>query len=171
MPHTHVPTWTWTWTVYVFVIDAYARRIIGWCPARSMTTPLVLEHAFFTRAREGVTDLADLVSHSDARSQCTSIACTTRLVEEGADPPVGSFGDAYDALAETTVESFKNELIQRQGPWRDVERHRYRSCRDRDLELGRLANNERPHETLEDLTPAATEHFNTITKRPLATAG
>ena len=68
---TYVPTWTGT--VYVaFVIDAYARRIIGWRAARSMTTPLVLdalEHAFFTRAREGVTDLAGLIAHNDAGSQ------------------------------------------------------------------------------------------------------
>jgi putative transposase len=67
----YVPTWTGT--VYVaFVIDAYARRIIGWRAARSMTTPLVLdalEHAFFTRAQEGVTDLSGLVAHNDAGSQ------------------------------------------------------------------------------------------------------
>ncbi len=63
----YVPTWTGT--VYVaFVIDAYARRIIGWRAARSMTTALVLdalEHAFFTRAQEGVTDLSGLVAHND----------------------------------------------------------------------------------------------------------
>lgn len=54
-----------------FVIDAYARRIIGWRAARSMTTPLVLdalEHALFTRAQEGVTDLSGLVAHNDAGS-------------------------------------------------------------------------------------------------------
>ncbi len=106
---TYVPTWTGM--VYVaFVIDAFARRIIGWRAARSMKTALVLdalEHAFFTRGQEGVTDLTGLVSHSDAGSQYTSVAFTTRLVEAGVDPSVGSVGDAYDnALAETTVGSF-----------------------------------------------------------------
>src|SRR6476619_1543173 len=54
-------------------------------------------------------------------AQYTSVAFTQRLLNEGVDPSVGSVGDALDnALAETTVGSFKNELIRRQGPWRDV---------------------------------------------------
>jgi transposase InsO family protein len=111
----------WTGMVYVaFVVDAYSRRIVGWRAARSMTTALVLdafEHALFTRAREGVTDRTGLVSHSDAGSQYTSVALTSRLIEEGIDPSVGSVGDALDnAMAETTVGSFKNELIRRQAP-------------------------------------------------------
>jgi putative transposase len=68
--------------VYVaFVIDAYARRIIGWRAARRMTTDLVLdalEHALFTRRQEGTTDLSGLVAHSDAGSQYVSIAMTQR---------------------------------------------------------------------------------------------
>src|SRR5699024_8099985 len=64
---------TWTGMVYVaFVVEVFSRRIVGWRVARSMTTSLVLdalEHALFTRAREGITDLAGLVSHSDAGSQ------------------------------------------------------------------------------------------------------
>ena len=116
---------TWTGFVYVaFVIDAYSRRIVGWRAARSMTTDLVLdavEHAFFTRAQDGTTSLRGLIAHTDAGSQYTSVAFTQRLIDEGVDPSVGSVGDALDnALAETTVGSFKNELIRRQGPWRDV---------------------------------------------------
>jgi putative transposase len=112
---------TWMGFVYVaFVIDAYSRRIVGWRAARSMTTDLVLdavEHAFFTRAQEGATSLCGLISHSDAGSQYTSVAFTQRLIDEGVDPSVGSVGDALDnALAETTVGSFKNELIRRQRP-------------------------------------------------------
>ena len=116
---------TWTGFVYVaFVIDAFSRRIVGWRAARSMTTALVLdaiEHGFFTRTREGNASLRGLIAHSDAGSQYTSVAFTQRLIDEGVDPSVGSVGDALDnALAETTVGSFKNELIRRQGPWRDV---------------------------------------------------
>ena len=63
---------TWTGMVYVaFVVDAYARRIVGWRVAKRMTTELVLdavEHAFFTRAQQGITDLSGLVAHSDAWS-------------------------------------------------------------------------------------------------------
>ena len=62
-----------------------------------------------------------LIAHNDAGAQYTSVAFTQRLIDEGVDPSVGSVGDALDnALAETTVGSFKNELIRRQGPWRDV---------------------------------------------------
>lgn len=166
---TYVPTWTGM--VYVaFVIDAFARRIIGWRAARSMTTELVLdalEHAVFTRAQQGVTDLTGLVAHNDAGSQYTSIAFTQRLIDAGADPSVGSVGDALDnALAETTVGSFKNELIRRQGPWRDVDH----------VEIGTLNwvdwfNTERPHETLDDLTPAAAEQHHYDHRTTQAAAG
>jgi putative transposase len=95
---TYVPTWMGF--VYVaFVIDAYSRRIVGWRAARSMTTDLVLdavEHAFFTRAQEGNTNLKGLIAHSDAGSQYTSVAFTQRLIDEGVDPSVGSVGDALD---------------------------------------------------------------------------
>ena len=149
--------------VYVaFVIDAFARRIIGWRAARSMNTALVLdalEHAIFTRSQEGITDLSGLVSHSDAGSQYTSVAFTTRLVDAGVDPSVGSVGDALDnALAETTVGSFKNELIWREGPWRDGDH----------VEIETLTwvdwfNTERPHEYLDDLTPPGPRSCTTFT--------
>jgi putative transposase len=156
--------------VYVaFVIDAYAGRIIGWRAARRMTTDLVLdalEHALFTRRQEGTTDLSGLVAHSDAGSQYVSIAMTQRLVDEGIDPSVGSVGDAYDnALAETTVGSFKNELICRQGPWRDVNHVEVET-----LQWVDWFNTERPHEYLDDLTPAQVEELH-YDLRALAAAG
>ena len=165
----YVPTWAGF--VYVaFVIDAFSRRIVGWRAARSMTTDLVLdalEHAFFTRAREGITDLSGLVSHSDAGSQYTSVAFTQRLLDEGIDPSVGSVGDAYDnAMAETTVGSFKNELIRRQGPWRDVDH----------VEIGTAEwvvwfNTERPHDELDDFTPEAIEKLHYDHRRALPPTG
>jgi putative transposase len=87
--------------VYVaFVIDAYARHILGWRVATSMTTALVLDaldHAVWTRRRAGAADLAGLVHHRDAGSQYTAITFTQRLTEAGIDPSVGSVGDAYEA--------------------------------------------------------------------------
>src|SRR6185312_12008703 len=110
--------------VYVaFVIDAYARRILGWRASTSMRTDLVLdtiEHAIWTRARDGVTDLSGLVHHNDAGSQYTSIAFTDRLIAAGVDASVGSVGDAY-ALAESTIGLYKAELIRNLGPWRDCD--------------------------------------------------
>jgi putative transposase len=166
---TYVPSWTGM--VYVaFVVDAFARRVIGWRVATSMTTTLVLdalEHAVFTRANEGVTDLSGLVSHSDAGSQYTSIAFTTRLLEAGIDPSVGSVGDAYDnALAETTVGSFKTEQIHRNGPWRDVGQVEVAT-----LEWVDFFNTIRPHEFLEDLTPAEAEELHYAHRKTLAPTG
>ena len=92
--------WTWSGMVSVaFVLDAYARRILGWRVATSMTTALVLnalDHAVWTRRRDGATDPAGLIHHSDAGSQgqYTSIMFTQRLAETGIDPSVGSVGDA-----------------------------------------------------------------------------
>ena len=64
-----------------------------------MSTALVLdavEHAFFTRAQEGDTNLHGLIAHNDAGAQYTSVAFTQRLLAEGVDPSVGSVGDALD---------------------------------------------------------------------------
>jgi putative transposase len=94
----YVPTWSGM--VYVaFVIDAYARRILGWRVATSMRTALVLdalEQAVWARRRDGTGELAGLIHHNDAGAQYTSIAFTERLAEAGIDASVGSVGDAYD---------------------------------------------------------------------------
>ena len=117
---------TWSGMVYVaFVIDAYARRILGWRAATNMRTELVLdtlEQAIWTRRREGVTDLAGLTHHHDNGSQYASIAFTERLADAGIDLSVGAVGDALDnALAESVIGLFKTELIHRHGPWRTVD--------------------------------------------------
>jgi putative transposase len=121
---TYVPTWSGM--VYVaFVIDAYSRRIVGWRAATTMRTALVLdalEQAIWTRQRGGAPSMAGLICHHDAGSQYTSIAFTERLAAAGAQPSVGSVGDAYDnALAESVIGLYKTELIKPQGPWRTAE--------------------------------------------------
>jgi putative transposase len=76
-----------------------------------MNTQLVLdaiEHAIWTRAREGITDLSGLIDHHDRGSQYTSIAYTERLAEAGIDASIGTTGDSYDTqsmLAVVGVES------------------------------------------------------------------
>jgi putative transposase len=121
---------TWTGMAYVaFVVDAFARRVVGWRAAARMDTQLVLDaldHALFTRRQEGVTDLSGLVAHSDAGSQYTSIALTTRLLEAGIDASVGTVGDALDnALAESTIGSFKTEMIHTTARGRTSPRSRW----------------------------------------------
>jgi len=114
---------TWSGFVYVaFVIDAYARRIVGWRVSRTAEAGFVLdalEQAIHARrpAQGG-----GLIHHSDRGSQYLSIRYTERLGEAGIAPSVGSVGDSYDnALAETVIGLFKTEVIRRIGPWRSLE--------------------------------------------------
>ena len=108
-----------------FVIDAYARRILGWRAGTCMSTDLVLdalEQAVWTRNRGGATDLGGLIHHTDRGSQYTSIRFSERLTEADISGSVGSVGDSYDnALAETINGLYKTELIKPRGPWRTVE--------------------------------------------------
>jgi putative transposase len=118
---TYVPTWQGF--VYVaFVIDVFARRIVGWRVSASMQTEFVLdalEQALYARrpGREG-----ELIHHSDRGSQYVSIRYSQRLAEAGIEPSVGSIGDSYDnALAETINGLYKAELIHRRAPWKTRE--------------------------------------------------
>jgi transposase InsO family protein len=113
---------TWAGFVHVaFVIDVFARRIVGWRVSRSAQTGFVLdalEQALHARRPvEG-----GLVHHSDRGVQYVSITYTRRLADAGIEPSVGSVGDSYDnALAETVIGLFKTEVIRRLGPWRSLE--------------------------------------------------
>ena len=114
---------TWAGFVYVaFVIDVFSRRIVGWRVSSSMRTDLVLdalEQAIYAR---GGSLPAGLVHHSDHGSQYLSMRYTDRLADAGIAPSVGSRGDAYDnALAESVIGLFKTEVIQRLGPWRNLD--------------------------------------------------
>jgi putative transposase len=114
---------TWQGFVYVaFVIDVFARRIVGWRVSRSMRTDFVLdalEQALYARRREHD---ESLICHSDRGSQYVSIRYTERLAEAGIEPSVGSKGDSYDnALAETINGLYKAEVIHRRPSWKTVE--------------------------------------------------
>src|SRR5262245_1896710 len=114
---------TWRGFVYVaFVIDVFARRIVGWRVSASLATDFVLdalEQAIYDRCGTGV---AGLVHHSDRGTQYLSMRYTDRLAGAGIAPSVGSRGDSYDnAMAESIIGLFKTEVIQRKGPWRHLE--------------------------------------------------
>ena len=118
---TYVSTWQ-GWLYVAFVVDVFARRIVGWRVSTTMTTDFVLdalEQALYDRQP----DPEDaLIHHSDRGSQYVSIRYSERLAEAGIAPSVGSRGDSYDnALAETINGLYKAELIHRRGPWRTRE--------------------------------------------------
>ncbi len=114
---------TWCGFVYVaFVIDVFARRIVGWRASASLRTDLALDALEQAIHDRGHDETRDLVHHSDRGTQYLSIRYTERLAEAGIEPSVGSRGDSYDnALAETVIGLFKTEVIRRQGPWRSLE--------------------------------------------------
>jgi putative transposase len=114
---------TWQGFVYVaFIIDVFARYIVGWRVSTSMQTDFVLdalEQALYARQpwRHG-----GLTHHSDRGSQYVSIRYSERLAEADIEPSVGSTGDSYDnALAETINGLYKAEIIHRRGPWKTRE--------------------------------------------------
>ena len=117
---TYVSTWQ-GWLYVAFVIDVYARRIVGWRVSCTMQTDFVLdalEQALYERqpSAEG------LIHHSDRGSQYVSIKYTERLSQAGIQPSVGSTGDSYDnALAETINGLYKTEMIHHRGPWKNRE--------------------------------------------------
>ena len=117
---TYVSTWQ-GWLYVAFVIDVFARRIVGWRVSSSMTTDFVLdalEQAVYARQPE----LGSLIHHSDRGSQNVSIRYTERLTDAGIEPSVGSKGDSYDnALAETINGLYKAELIHKHAPWKNRE--------------------------------------------------
>jgi transposase InsO family protein len=118
---TYVSTWQ-GWLYVAFVIDVYARRIVGWRVSSSMQTDFVLdalEQALYDRQPERS---ESLIHHSDRGSQYVSIRYTERLAQAGIETSVGSRGDSYDnALAETINGLYKTELIHRRAPWKTRE--------------------------------------------------
>jgi len=114
---------TWRGFVYVaFVIDVFARRIVGWRVSSSLRTDFVLdalEQAIYDRCGR---DVSGLIHHSDRGTQYVSMRYTDRLADARIAPSVGSRGDSYDnALAESVIGLFKTEVIRRRGPWRHME--------------------------------------------------
>ncbi len=143
---------TWAGFVYVaFVIDVFARRIVGWRVANSLRTELVLdalEQALYSR-----TGTRGLIHHSDRGCQYLSIRYTDRLGEVGINASVGSVGDSYDnALAETINGLYKTEIIRRRGPWRNIDAVEYAT-----LEWVDWFNNRRLLESIGDIPPAELE--------------
>jgi len=145
---------TWRGFVYVaFVIDAFARRIVGWRVSTSLHTDIALdalEQALHDR-RIGEQD--QLIHHSDRGVQYVAIRYADRLADVGIDPSVGSVGDSYDnALAETINGLYKTELIRQKGPWRGIEAVEFAT-----LEWVDWYNNRRLMEAIGNVPPAELE--------------
>ena len=158
---------TWSGFVYVaFVIDAFARRIVGWRVSQTADAGFVLdalEQALHQRRPAGK---SGLVHHSDRGSQYLSIRYTERLGLAGIEPSVGSVGDSYDnALAETINGLYKAELIHKREPWKSYEAVEYAA-----IEWVDWFNNRRLLDPIGDIPPAEAEqrYHDQVNTQPLA---
>jgi putative transposase len=110
------------WVYVAFIIDVFARAVVGWHISRSLHADLALdalEMALWARRGQ---ELAGLIHHSDRGVQYLAIRYTERLAEAGMVASVGSRGDSYDnALAESFNGLYKAELIRHRGPWAGLE--------------------------------------------------
>lgn len=145
---------TWRGTVYVaFVIDVFARKIVGWRVSTSMTTAFVLDALNQAICQRTPSEAAELIHHSDRGSQYLSIKYTERLAEAGIDTSVGSVGDSYDnALAESVIGLFKTEVINFLGPWKSMAQVEWET-----LNWVAWYNDERLHSAIGYITPNEAE--------------
>ena len=158
---------TWAGFVYVaFVIDAYARRIVGWRVSRTAHAGFVLD-ALEQALHERRPLHRGLVHHSDRGSQYVSIKYTERLAEAGIEPSVGSIGDSYDnALAESINGLYKAEVIHRRGPWRSFEAVEFAT-----LQWVDWFNHRRLMEPIGNIPPAeAEDHYYASLEQPALAA-
>ena len=146
----HVATWK-GFAYVAFVIDAYARKIVGWRVSTSAHAGFVLDA--LEQAVHDRRPAKGMGWYSDRGSQYLSIRYSERLAEAGIEPSVGSVGDSYDnALAETINGLFKAEVIHRRGPWRSFEAVEYAT-----LEWVDWFNNRRLPEPIGNIPPAEAE--------------
>ena len=157
---------TWQGFVYAaFVIDAFARRIVGWRVSRTAHADFVLD-ALEQALHDRRPVKGGLIHHSDRGSQYVAIRYTERLLEAGIEPSVGSVGDSYDnALAETVIGLFKTEVIRRRGPWRAMETVEFAT-----LEWVDWYNTRRLLEPIGDMPPAEAEAHYYAQLEPAAIA-
>ena len=169
---TYVRTWSPAWVYVAFIVDVFSQRIVAWHASTSKATDLVmtpLRMAIWQRDHDGHPVVAeDLIHHSDAGSQYTSIRFTEHLEIEGIQPSIGSVGDAYDnALMETINGLYKAECIRttvfHDGPYRTLA----------DVEFATAGwvdwyNQRRLHGSLGMISPAEyeTAHYATLNREP-----
>jgi putative transposase len=140
---------------FAFVLDAYSRMVVGWQLAGHMRTDLVLDALRMALTRRDAGADVQLIHHSDAGSQYTSYAFGQVLDDHQVLGSIGSVGDAFDnAMAESFVDTFKTELIS-DRVWRTRSQ----------LELAIIEwvawfNNDRLHESLDDIPPAEFERLH-----------
>ncbi len=159
---------TWQGFVYVaFVVDTFARRIVGWRVSRTAHAGFVLDALEQALHDRRPAKGSGLIHHSDRGSQYVAIKYTERLTEAGVEPSVGSVGVSYDnALAETINSLYKTEAIRRRGSWRSLEAVEFAT-----LEWVDCFNDPRILELVDTIPPAGAEARYSVRTAPPLQAG
>ena len=167
---TYVRTWA-GWVYVAFILDVFAQRIVAWHAATCKDVDLVmtpLRMAVWQRDHDGRPVGAELIHHSDAGSQYTSLKFTEHLDLEGINPSIGSVGDAYDnALMETLNGLYKAECVRttvfHDGPYKTIADVEYATAGWVDW-----YNNRRLHGSLGMMTPVEFEavHYAALNREP-----
>ncbi|MGP5069711.1 MULTISPECIES: IS3 family transposase [Psychrobacter] len=98
------------WVYTAFIIDLFARAILGWKVSNRMNTDMVM--AALNQAIADRNNPKDVIHHSDRGVQYLSIRYTDKMTDSGVIASVGTTGDSYDnALAETVNGLYKSEVI------------------------------------------------------------
>ncbi|WP_438012331.1 IS3 family transposase [Psychrobacter raelei] len=98
------------WVYTAFIIDVFARAIVGWKVSDRMNTDMVM--AALNQAIADRNHPKDVIHHSDRGVQYLSIRYTEKMADSGVIASVGTTGNSYDnALAETVNGLYKTEVI------------------------------------------------------------
>lgn len=100
------------WLYLAVVVDAYARKVVGWSFAEHLGAELVVDAV--SMAVQNRKPATGLIHHSDHGSQYTSLAFGQRLDEAGIIGSMGAVGDALDnAMMESFFATLQTELLDR----------------------------------------------------------
>jgi len=157
---------TWSSFIYVaFVIDAYARRIVGWRVSRTTHASFVLDALEQALHERRPVHRGGLVHHSDRGSQYVSIRYTERLAEAGIEPSVGSSATLTTTLSRDDQWPLQSRGHSGRGPWRSFEAVEFAT-----LTWVDWFNNRRLLEPIGNIPPAEAEerYFAMLTNPPMA---
>ncbi len=131
------------------VTDYYTKEIIGWCVGESLEARFAIEALNMALKRLGDTQPCDLIHHSDRGIQYASYAYTDKLKSHNIRISMTECGDPKDnAVAERVNGIIKNELLMGMTFYSIEEvRNALKVAID-------FYNNERPHMSLDWMTPA-----------------
>ena len=135
--------------IYADATDYYTKEIVGWCVGETLEAKFTIEALKMALKRIDPNKQYDLIHHSDRGVQYASFAYTDILKANGIKISMTECGDPKDnAVAERVNGIIKNELLMGMK-FRGIEEARAAVASAIDF-----YNNERPHMSLDWMTPA-----------------